>query len=203
MTKPPPLLFIVSSPSGAGKTTLCRRLLDEFADLRFSVSHTTRRPRATEVDGRDYHFVDEAQFERMVAADLFLEWAFVHGNRYGTARAEVDAAAREGKDLIFDVDYQGARQIKARHEGAVAVFVLPPSLEELHRRLQSRGTESAESLARRFEAAQAEIAQHGLFDYLLVNDDLDAAYGRLRAVLEAERIRHDRVAHLASDILGG
>jgi guanylate kinase len=203
MTKPPPLLFIVSSPSGAGKTTLCRRLLDEFGDLRFSVSHTTRRPRATEVDGRDYHFVDDREFERMVAADLFLEWAFVHGNRYGTARAEVDVASREGKDLVFDVDFQGARQIKARHEGAVAVFVLPPSLDELLRRLRSRGTETPESLERRFEAAQVEISQHGLFDYLLVNDDLDAAYGRHRAVLIAERIRHDRVAHLVAPVLEG
>ncbi|MDJ0766161.1 MAG: guanylate kinase [Myxococcota bacterium] len=201
MQKSSPLLLIVSSPSGAGKTTLCRRLIAEFDDLRFSTSHTTRAPRPNEVDGRDYHFVDTDEFDRMVDDELFIEWAHVHGNRYGTARAEVRAAATEKKDLLFDVDFQGARQIKQQCPKAVSVFVLPPSIEELRRRLRKRGTESADSLHRRFEAALEEIANHNLFDYLIVNDQLERAYDTLRAVLLAERFRHDRVVHLAEALL--
>ena len=196
-----PLLLIVSSPSGAGKTTLCNRLLSEFADLRFSTSHTTRSPRPNEVDGKDYHFIDVENFEKMVEDEMFIEWAFVHGNRYGTARSEVRGAATAGVDLIFDVDFQGARQIKEQYPGAAAVFVLPPSIEELHRRLRKRGTESPESLERRFKAALEEIGNHALFDYLIVNDDLDAAYDRLRAVLLGERSRQFRMAGLAEDML--
>ncbi len=197
-----PLLLIVSSPSGAGKTTLCRRLLAEFGDLRFSTSHTTRRPRPNEVDGTDYHFVDTATFEEMVARDRFIEWAHVHGNRYGTARSEVQSAGEAGVDLIFDVDYQGARQIKGHYPNASAVFVLPPSIEELHRRLRERGTENAESLECRFKAALLEIGNHGLFDYLIVNDDLDTAYDHLRAILLSERSRQFRMAALAEEMLG-
>ncbi len=196
-----PLLLIVSSPSGAGKTTLCNRLLSEFADLRFSTSHTTRTPRPGEVDGKDYHFTDVDTFEKMVEDDIFIEWAFVHGNRYGTARTEVRGAATAGVDLIFDVDFQGARQIKEQYPNAAAVFVLPPSIEELHRRLRTRGTESPESLERRFKAALEEIGNHGLFDYLVVNDDLETAYDRLRAILLAERSRQFRMASVADDML--
>jgi guanylate kinase len=201
MEKRVPLLLIVSSPSGAGKTTLCKRLLKEFGNLRFSTSHTTRNPRPDEVDGRDYHFVDTATFDRMVAEDLFIEWAHVHGNRYGTARSEIQVAADAGVDVIFDVDFQGARQIKGQYPNAAAVFVLPPSIEELHRRLRQRGTESAESLERRFEAALREIGNHSLFDYLIVNDDLDVAYDHLRAVLLSERSRQFRMAALAEEML--
>ena len=197
-----PILLIVSSPSGAGKTTLCRELLDEFDDVRFSVSHTTRPPRADERDGVDYHFVTPEQFDRMVDDDLFIEWAHVHGNRYGTAHDEVRAAATEGVDLIFDVDYQGAQSIKSEYRKAVGVFVLPPSLEELKRRLRGRGTETPESLERRFKAALEEIKHFELFDYLLVNDDVESAYrDRLRAILLAERIRRDRTAAAATSLL--
>ena len=196
-----PLLLIVSSPSGAGKTTLCSKLLAEFEDLRFSTSHTTRKPRASEVDGRDYHFIDDEKFDQMLETDQFIEWARVHGNRYGTARAEIRTAAASKLDLIFDVDFQGARQIKAQYRTAVGVFVLPPSIEVLHSRLTQRGTESSKSIERRFEAALEEIAHHNLFDYLLVNDDLDVAYDHLRSILLAERIRHDRVAHIAARLL--
>jgi len=202
MTERSPLLLIVSSPSGAGKTTLCRKLLAEFDDLRFSVSHTTRAPRQGEVDGRDYHFVDDTEFDRMLAAELFIEWAHVHGNRYGTSHGEIHTAAAEGKDLVFDVDYQGARQIKRYYPDAVAIFVLPPSIDELRRRLWSRGTEDEEALKRRFEAALGEIAQHDLFDYLVVNDDVEIAYrDGLRAILLAERQRRSRSAHLAERLL--
>ena len=201
MKKSAPLLLIVSSPSGAGKTTLCSRLLAEFKDISFSTSHTTRTPRPGEVDGKDYHFVDLATFEKMVEDDLFIEWAHVHGNRYGTALSEVRGAATAGIDLIFDVDFQGARQIKEQYPGAVAIFVLPPSIEELHRRLRKRGTESPESLERRFTAALEEIGNHALFDYLVVNDELDAAYDKLRAVLIAERSRHARMVTAAEEML--
>jgi guanylate kinase len=199
--KPDPVLLIVSSPSGAGKTTLCNRLLSEFADLRFSISHTTRTPRPNELDGKDYHFVSESEFEKMANDDLFIEWAFVHGNRYGTARTEIRNAADASRDLIFDVDFQGAKQIKKQYPRAAAVFVLPPTIEELHRRLSKRGTETPESLARRFKASLEEIGNHGLFDYLIVNKDIDEAYDKLRAVLLAERSRHGHMAFAAENLL--
>ena len=202
MTNSKPILLIVSSPSGAGKTTLCRKLLAEFDDIRFSISHTTRPPRPGEVDGVDYNFVDKDTFEQMVDDELFIEWANVHGNRYGTAHAEIRAAATEGVDLIFDIDYQGARQIVEQYPEAVSIFVLPPSIDELRRRLSSRGTESPESLERRFKAALGEIAQHAQFDYLLLNDDAEIAYtDRLRAILLAERARHSRTVHQALKLL--
>jgi guanylate kinase len=201
MKKLSPILLIVSSPSGAGKTTLCHKLLSESDDLRFSVSHTTRKPRTGEVAGEDYYFVSDDEFNQMVENELFIEWAYVHGNRYGTARAEIRAAANDAKDLIFDVDFQGARQIKEQYPSAVGVFVLPPSIEELQRRLRGRGTESSESLERRFKAALEEIAHHDIFDYLIVNDDLDVAFSYLKAVLMAERSRHCRVEHLAKKML--
>ena len=196
-----PLLMIVSSPSGAGKTTLCNRLLGEFSDLRFSTSHTTRKAWPGEIDGKHYHFVDETTFEKMVEEDRFIEWAFVHGNRYGTARSEVSGAASSKVDLIFDIDFQGARQIKAKYPDAVAVFVLPPSIEALHSRLRKRGTESPDSLDTRFKAALKEIGHHHLFEYLITNDDLNTAYDQLRAILLAERSRHLRVTSLAETLL--
>jgi guanylate kinase len=201
MKKASPLLIIISSPSGAGKTTLCHKLLDEFNNLRFSTSHTTRKPRLGEVDGKDYFFVREDEFESMIENELFIEWAYVHGNRYGTARAEVRVAATAGKDLLFDVDFQGAQQIKDQYPNAIGVFVLPPSIQELQNRLRARGTETPESLDRRFKAALEEIANHHLFDYLVVNDNLEAAYDQIRAILIAERARHARIAHVAKEML--
>src|SRR5262245_42208932 len=170
----PFLLLILSSPSGAGKTTLTRKLQERFPALRFSVSHTTRKPRANEVDGRDYHFVTRAEFEQLVARDAFVEWAEVHGNCYGTSRAEIDRARLEPdcSGMIFDIDYQGARQIRAKQYDAVAVFILPPSMIELERRLRGRASESEEVVQRRFKAAMVEIEHYGFFDYLVVNDDL-------------------------------
>ncbi len=196
-----PILLIVSSPSGAGKTTLCHKLLDQFTDVRFSVSHTTRPPRPNEVDGKDYHFVAEETFDRMVEDELFIEWAHVHGNRYGTSHSEIRSAFTQGFDLIFDVDYQGANQIMAQYSNAIGVFVLPPSIDELKRRLSSRGTETPASLDRRFKAALDEIAHHEEFDYLLVNDEVEDAYDQLRAILLAERMRKERTVHLAKKLL--
>ena len=194
-------LYIVCSPSGAGKTTLCRRLLERFADLRFSVSHTTRPRRPQEVDGRDYHFVDDAAFDAMVAAGEFVEWAHVHANRYGTAHSEVRAAAAAGQSLLFDVDYQGAAQIRQRHPDAVAMFILPPSLAELRRRLASRGTETPESLELRYRNALREIGAYPQFDYLVVNDDIDRAVETLCGIVHAERSRRVRRAEAAERLL--
>ena len=195
-------LFIVCSPSGAGKTTLCRRLLERFADLTFSVSHTTRPQRPQEVDGRDYHFVDEATFERMAAGDEFAEWAMVHGNRYGTSNAEIRRASEEGRAILFDVDFQGAAQIRSTYPSAVAIFILPPSLDELRRRLQRRGTETKESLELRYRNALREIEAYPQFDYLVVNDDLERAVETLVGIVLAERARRTRRAAAAERLLG-
>jgi len=195
-------LLILSSPSGAGKTTLTHRLMQDLPALAFSVSHTTRPPRANEVDGQDYHFVQEAEFLERVANDEFAEWAEVHGNYYGTAIAELDRAREAGaKALLFDVDYQGARQIKAALPRAVGVFILPPSMAELRRRLESRGTETEESLAIRYAKAREEIGHYPFFDYLIVNDDLQAALAELKGVLLAEGCRLSRRAPTAERLL--
>jgi guanylate kinase len=195
------LLVIVCSPSGAGKTTLCRRLLQRFPEMRFSVSHTTRRMRPGEVDGRDYHFVDDAAFDGMVARQEFVEWAHVHQNRYGTAVAEITAAQAAGRSLLFDVDFQGAAQIRRRHPGVTAIFLLPPSLRELRSRLRRRGTETPESLEVRFRNALHEIEAYPEFDYLVVNDDLDRATETLVGIVLAARARRERRAPEAERLL--
>ncbi|MBX3189901.1 MAG: guanylate kinase [Labilithrix sp.] len=201
----PFLLLILSSPSGAGKTTLTRKLQERFPALRFSVSHTTRSPRANEVDGKDYHFVDRKSFDDLVEKDAFVEWAHVHENCYGTSRAEIDRARAERgcSGMIFDVDYQGARQIRAKQPDAVAVFILPPSMTELERRLRGRASESDEVVRRRFAAAQIEIEHYGFFDYLVVNDDIEGAFKHLEGIVLAERSRRFRRADLAERLLRG
>jgi guanylate kinase len=195
------LLLILSSPSGAGKTTLSRKLQDRFADLRFSVSHTTRTPRANEVEGRDYHFVTRPEFE--AAKGTFLEWAQVHGNLYGTSLEEIEKArATPGcGGVLFDIDYQGARQIRAKNPEVVGVFILPPSMQELLSRLRGRGTENAEALERRFTAAKLEIEHYALFDYVLVTDDLERAFATLQGIVLAERARRGRLAPVAEALL--
>ncbi len=195
------LMLIVSSPSGAGKTTLCTRLRQQFPDLRFSVSHTTRRPRPNEQDGREYHFVDEDAFEAMVGGGKFAEWASVHGRYYGTALAEIDEARRSANGIIFDIDYQGARQIRAHMPEAVSVFILPPSHAELERRLRGRGTEDEETTMRRLHNATREIAHYGLFDYVVVNDDVDRAAVRLGSIVIAERCKRQRHALRCEELL--
>ncbi len=196
-------MLILSSPSGAGKTTLTRRLQESFPELRFSVSHTTREPRADEQDGRDYHFVDKSAFERLVQQDAFIEWAEVHGNFYGTSIAEIDKARKVTGcgGMIFDIDYQGARQIRAKVPEVVGVFVLPPSMPELLRRLKGRASESDEVVQRRFKVAMREIEHYGFFDYVIVNDDLERAFDTLRAVVLAERSRRVRKASVAEALL--
>lgn len=204
MTKPF-LMLILSSPSGAGKTTLTRKIEHAFPELRFSVSHTTRAPRTTERDGREYHFVDRPTFERMADEDAFVEWAEVHGNLYGTSRDEIARARSEpGVDgMIFDIDYQGARQIRATVPDVVGVFVLPPSMAELERRLRGRASETEEVVQRRFAAAKREIEHYALFDYVVVNDEIERAFHELGAVIVAERARRPRRAALAEQLLRG
>ncbi len=182
--------LVVSAPSGAGKTTLCHRLIERLGGVEFSVSHTTRPPRGREQTGVDYHFVDDAEFDRLIAADAFLEWAPVHARRYGTARAEAERRLPRGVDVLFDIDVQGGRQIAARVPDAVLVFILPPSLSELERRLRGRGSDSEEQVQRRLAVATAEIeAAAGLYSHWLVNDDLEQATAELTAVLRAERTK--------------
>jgi guanylate kinase len=193
-------LLIISSPSGAGKTTLTQRLLAQIGNTRFSVSHTTRKPRATEQDGREYHFVGTETFEHLVKQGEFLEWAQVHGNLYGTSRMEIERA-RDARGLIFDVDHQGARQIKAQVPEAVAVFILPPSMAILEQRLRGRASEDEATFRLRFDAARNEIAHYGLFDYVLVNDDLDEATQNLLSIFRAEECRRQRAARLAEELL--
>ncbi len=197
------LLLVLSSPSGAGKTTLTRMLLKNCPDLRFSVSHTTRAPRSGEIDGADYHFVDRATFLDLVARGAFLEWAEVHGNLYGTSSAEIERArASEGcQGMIFDIDYQGARQIKSKVGDVVTAFLLPPSMEELERRLRGRASETEETLARRFNVAKREIEHYALFDYVVVNEQVQQAFDELRSIVVAERTRRQRRARVAEALL--
>jgi guanylate kinase len=195
------LLLIVSSPSGAGKTTLCTRLRSELPDLRFSVSHTTRRPRPSEVDGREYHFVETATFEQMVRAGEFAEWARVHDSLYGTSLKEIEISRASARGVLFDIDYQGARQIKASLPDAVGVFILPPSLSELERRLRGRGTEDEPATLRRLKNATDEVEHYGIFDYVIVNDEVNRAYQELRSIVYAERCRRGRRALLCERLL--
>jgi guanylate kinase len=176
------LLVIVSSPSGAGKTTLCHRLIREFPELRFSVSYTTRRPRAGEQDGVDYHFVDLATFERMAADGMFAEWAQVHGNCYGTPSAAVAQALENGHDVLFDIDWQGGGQLL---DDAVMIWVLPPSLAVLEQRLRGRATDAPAVIERRLATAKQEVQHYDLYDFLVVNDELERAYLAVKSIYVA------------------
>ncbi len=197
------LLLVLSSPSGAGKTTLSRRLLAADPGLRMSVSVTTRAPRRGEVAGRDYRFIDAAEFERMKAAGELLEWAQVHGNLYATPKAPVMAALEAGEDVLFDIDWQGARALKARMAAdVVGVFILPPDGKALERRLKTRGQDTDEVVRVRLAAAAAEIERWGEYDYVIVNADLEASLAGLAAILAAERVRRERQTGLATFVRG-
>ncbi len=187
------VLLIVASPSGAGKTSLCRRLMADHGGLELSISMTTRPIRPGEVADRDYHFVTDDEFQALIDADAFLEWANVHGARYGSPRAPIDKALSEGRDVLFDIDWQGARDVATKcPEDAVRVFILPPSLEELRRRLVTRSQDADDVIERRIANAKGEIEHCGEFDYVFVNDDFDRSYAELAHIYHAERSRRFR-----------
>ena len=194
------LLIILSSPSGAGKSTLARRLMEWDPGLRFSVSVTTRAPRAGEVDGQHYWFRTREEFRAMVEAGQMLEHAEVFGNAYGSPRPPIEAAIRAGRDTLFDVDWQGGQQIRASGLGqsVVSIFVLPPSLTELERRLISRGQDAPEVIAGRMQKSRDEISHWAEYDYVIVNDDIDRSTAELKTILTAERLRRERQTGLGS-----
>ena len=195
------IALVLSAPSGAGKTTLIHRLRAEFPDFGYSVSCTTRAPRENEVDGRDYFFLSRQAFERRRAAGEFAEWAEVHGNLYGTPLAPVREMLAQGRDALFDIDVQGAAQLKLNLEAATFVFILPPSMEELERRLRLRGQDDEAAIERRLDGARQELREAAWYDALVVNDDLDAAYDRLRAAYVAATLAPARNAHLLDALL--
>lgn len=180
------MIFVVTGPSGCGKSTLIGRVLADVEGLRFSVSHTTRPRRGTEVDGREYHFVSGAAFDAMVRAGEFLEWAEVHGHRYGTSRVEVKEGAG---DVVLDIDVQGARQIRKSGLSATLVFVMPPVFSELRRRLEARGTDGPDAVERRLRKAREEVLEYRDFNYIIVNEVLETAVEELRSIIRAERCR--------------
>lgn len=189
-----PFVIVVSAPSGTGKTTICRRALEQLDRIRFSVSHTTRCQRDGEQHGHDYFFVDLDEFESLRSRDRFLESANVYGNYYGTSRDEVDRAASDGIDLLVEIDVQGAEQIIDALPDAVSVFILPPSAEELERRLRGRGTDSEDDIRRRLQVSMQELERADRYKYRIVNDDLDAAVAELVAVISNERSSRSAVA---------
>jgi guanylate kinase len=193
------LLIVLSSPSGAGKSTISRMLLEADSHITMSVSATTRPQRPGEVEGRDYHFVDEAEFQRMVAEGEFAEWAPVFDHHYGSPQAPIKAALREGQDVLFDIDWQGTQQLHAAMgEDLVRVFILPPSMKELEHRLHERGTDSDEVIAGRMQRAAGEISHWAEYDYVLINEDMDACLADVRSILAAERLKRWRQAGLVS-----
>ncbi len=187
------LMFILSSPSGAGKTTISHMLLQQDADIQLSVSATTRPIRPGEVDGKDYHFVSQATFDEMVEQDALYEWARVFDHCYGTPKAQIRAGLKEGRDFLFDIDWQGTQQLYQKdQQDVVRVFILPPSLDELHRRLINRAQDSSEVIESRMERARAEISHWDGYDYVVVNDDVDECFGKVRQILNAERMKRAR-----------
>ncbi len=186
-------LFVISAPSGAGKSTMCHRLMEETPGVSFSVSHTTRAPRRGEVDGVDYHFVSRETFMQMVENGEFIEWAEVHGNCYGTSREAVVSMLLQGEDVLLDIDVQGAMQVREIFKDAVLVFILPPSLEVLEQRLRGRGTDSEETIALRLRNAAKELEYVNEYTFLIVNDDLIRATGDLQSIILARRCRRERV----------
>ena len=198
-------LFILSAPSGAGKTTLIQGLLSRglagFGGIAFSVSHTTRRPRQGEVDGRDYHFIDHATFLQMIANDRFLEWAQVHDNYYGTSRDEVEPRLEQGLDVLLDIDVQGAEQVMARLPEAHGIFVLPPSYEVLEGRLHRRASDGAEQISRRMAVSLSEVMHYDRYRYVIINEDASRASEALAAIILEKRHRQERMLSRIQEIL--
>ena len=187
------LIFVISAPSGAGKTTICREFLKVAPRVRFSVSSTTRKPRRGEVEGRDYHFVSEEQFREGIAQGEFIEWEINYGNLYGTSKGHITGFLEEGYDMLFDVDTRGAKNLKTLYPDAVFVFILPPSMDALKERLGKRGSERGEPLAARLERAMQEMAENKRYDYVIFNDTIQASVDILRSIYIAEKNRRIRL----------
>ena len=194
-------VFIISAPSGSGKTTLVSQLMAKESNLEFSISCTTRKPRGQEEDGKEYFFISREEFERRIDAGEFLEWAKVFDNYYGTSRQELARAEGLGKDLVLDIDVQGARQLKEKIAGAVSIFILAPSRTELEQRLRSRSEDSDVVIRRRLEEAAAEIRNYSAYDYVIVNDRVDESARNLRSIIRAERVRRQRMDSKVGAIL--
>lgn len=192
-------LFVVAAPSGAGKSSLVKALMEVDHRITPSVSHTTRAPRGQEKDGREYHFVDDATFDRMLAEGAFIEWAHVHGRRYGTSRQAVEAVMTEGRDVILEIDYQGALQIQAQFPQTISIFILPPSWDELATRLRRRGEDQPEVIELRLSNAREEIAQAHHFQFVIINEVFDRALFDLKAVVQAQRLRYSAQRRLRAD----
>ena len=184
-------LYIVTAPSGAGKTTLVRMLLENDSGIRLSISYTTRAPRVGEQNGREYHFTDATSFRGMVERGEFLEWAEVHGNCYGTSRLWIESEMAAGRDVLLEIDWQGAQQVRKLFPSAIGVFIMPPSMAELERRLTGRGTDSADVIARRLAVARDEMRHVPEFDYVIINDALQQALSDLLSVVRASRLRYE------------
>lgn len=182
-------LFVVSAPSGAGKTSLCRAVSEALDNVSHSVSYTTRKPRPGELDGRDYYFVSHERFSEMIGAGDFAEWAEVHANRYGTSRRVLDDMLSKGLDVILDIDTQGAQQIRKKYDAAVSVFIMPPSLEILEERLRNRKSDHEDEIRRRMKRALVELGDFDKYDYIIVNREFDRALSELRSIITAERCR--------------
>jgi guanylate kinase len=195
------VVFVISAPSGSGKSTLVRRLLEQDSNIRFSVSWTTREPRGHEQEGQDYHYTTRAEFEAAIAAGEFLEYAEVFGNYYGTHRGVLDRALAEGRDLLLDIDVQGARQLRTKVPDAVSIFVLAPSRQELEHRLRVRSEDSDAVIAKRLRGAAKEIGNYARYDYVLVNRDLDRSVDTLASIVKAERVRRARMEAEVANIL--
>jgi len=195
------LLFVVSAPSGAGKTTICNKAINFFPNLKTSVSYTTRKPREGEKEGVDYYFTTEENFKRMNKAGEFLECATVHGNMYGTAAKEVNNMLSQNLDVLFDIDVQGAKQIREREEDAVFIFLLPPSLQVCEERLKRRGDDTAEDIVLRLERARNEVENALWYDYLIINDKIDEAFEKFKSIIIAEKNRTKRVRSLIDTVL--
>ncbi len=196
-------LIVVSAPSGAGKSTLVNAVLAEDPALKLSVSHTTRPPRAGEQEGREYHFVDVASFNAMAERGEFLESALVHGNLYGTSKSWIEATRAGGLDIVLEIDWQGARQVRSIFPDAMTVFILPPSLEELERRLRTRAKDSEQTIRERLANASEELAHWGEFDYVIINNDFESAQKDLAAVVRAARLKTARQASLHPELFVG